>query len=319
MTDVVRAAVSDAVRGRYGPIVRWDGPYPREWSWQFHADTAGRGPTSLVIKVPKWEETPDLDTALAAGPQEDTRAEFDALTTIRDAVLRSGDAGLAVVVPVAYVPEVNAIVMERLNARPLRSLLGWRRDGDLLGEVFARLGRWLALFHDLGATDPEPFDGRGRPVPILPVGSPVLVEASDRLAAVARRLDGVVSDAGTIHGDLTLGNVLVTIDHRVAVIDPNRSSGRPSQDSAHLLTEVRLGRGQLLTAGRLRPPRTVARWRDALVASQPRLDPRVLRHDEAAAAMERWRGFTESSHPVGVRWLAERIFSAEVNRLLDAC
>ena len=102
-----------------------------------------------MVKVPRWEEAPTLEAALAAGPQESTRREHATLEAIAAAVAASGDPGLAAVAPVAYLPALNAVVTERLVAGPLRSRLGsWPGAEGRQVEVLRRTGRWLRLYHE---------------------------------------------------------------------------------------------------------------------------------------------------------------------------
>lgn len=305
MTDPVRPAVEDAI----GSALRsWSGPRPREWSWHFAATTEAG--IALIVKVPRWEEAPRLEDALAAGPQDDTRAEFAALEAIHAAVEASGDPGLVAVRPVAYLPEVNAIVMERLASRSLGERLGFRRgDG---ADLFAAVGRWLDLYHGLapvhtGAPNPRDGSAAGFAGP--------MVDLAGRLVA-ARRSLGERRVLGITHGDLTLGNILVTDDGRVAVIDPNRLAGPLASDGARLLAEARVGRRQLRTLGRWSPPGVVDDWADALIRSQPRLDPAEARVAEAEAVFARWLEFRVGRGRVA-RMIGDRVFAGELSRLLD--
>ena len=86
-------------------LVSLSAPQGCAWSFQFAlvVDAPG-GRRHLAVKVPRWEEAPTLEAALAAGPQESTRREHATLEAIAAAVTASGDPRLAAVVPVAYVP-----------------------------------------------------------------------------------------------------------------------------------------------------------------------------------------------------------------------
>ena len=283
--EAIRAAVGAAVGPSHGAITGWSGPDSRPWSWHFAVRTEGG---ALVVKVPRWEGIASLEAALAAGPQADTAAEFAALRSIEQMVATSGDAGLAAVVPVAYVSAVNAIVMERLEAASLRSRLGIGAPNQA-EEWFGSLGRWLGHYHRTGAaTDTafavvaelERWEGASR----LHHG---LRDEVAQARAAARRLEGRIVVTGAQHGDLTLGNVLITADGRVAVIDPNWTTGRHEVDAARILTEALLGRSQLLTFGLRRGTAVVDRWERALVAGHGRLDPAVLAYDRGAEALDR--------------------------------
>jgi len=294
--DRVRRAVERALPVAYGGVIRWSGPTGGEWSWMFAALTGGQAPAALLVKVPRWDQAPDLPAALAAGPQRDTEEEFRALEAIAAVVAGAGDPGLTAVVPVAYVAEVNAIVTERLNARPIRRRLG-RGRGDAAA-LFGRVGRWLRVFHASGSPTTGTFPATAEEAAFTDIagraGRGDLGDAAAALAAAARRREGRAVATGVLHGDLSLGNVLVTIDDRVAVIDPNRYPGRLAVDPAHLLTEARLGRRQLAGAGLTRRAGVVERWTDALLEGYPGLDPDLVAYERAAATVRRWASLEEA-------------------------
>lgn len=313
MIDRVERAVSRAVERELGrPVTRWGRLVEREWSWQMSLHIAGPSGGELLLKIPRWEEAPTLAAALEAGEQEATRREFAGLRRIEAAVLASGDPGLTAVAPVAYVPEVNGILMHRLDGEPLlrRIGLGGRRPSD--AALFARIGRWIRVFHSIdggpgrrrfSATDEiersrlleERLRGRGR----LPVG---LARAMSSLRTSAERFDGVEEPEAEIHGDLNASNVVVARDDRIAVIDPNREQGPALEDAARILVDVRLTGRQLMTAGLFRPRRLLDDWQARVVegagyGAEPLLDYRLARR-----AVERWAEIEEELG--GVRRLA---------------
>ena len=320
-SDRIRAAVEEALPSGYGGVASWHGPRTGEWSWTFRVETGGAAPATLLVKVPRWEDATDLADALAAGPQQDTEEEYRALEAIAAAVAASGDPGLAAVVPVAYVPEVNAIVTELLRARPLRDRLRGGRGGRSASAYFRRAGRWLAVFHGSGDRRPRPFlPGEADDFDQIAAhlgGS--LGQAASDLVAAGRVLTGRPTLEVVAHGDFSMANILVTIDDRVAVVDPNRYRARPSADVAHLLIEARLSRRQLLSAGIGGRRRTVEAWAAAMSEGYPELDPVLLSYDRAAAAVRRWAEVEERLRGVGRVALvpARRLLRSEVASLLE--
>ena len=288
--DDVRAAVSAAVAGTHGAIVGWRGPARRPWSWQFRAETVGARSGRLLVKVPRWEGVGTLEAALVAGPQAASAGEFSALGEIYAEVRASGDPGLTAVVPVAYVAAVNALVMEDLDAVSLRLRLGAGRGPAEAVEWFAGIGRWLGRYHRRpGRAIPARFSAVAEVTrwEEAGLGHPGLRRSLALARAAAESLDGRTVMHGVQHGDLTLGNVLVTREGKVAVIDPNGTTGRWEADAARLLAEIRLGRGQLLTLGAMRPGSLVDRWARALAQGHGGLDAGVLAYDRGAEALQR--------------------------------
>lgn len=259
---LLRDRLAAAVPGWYGGRARMaslSGPRRCAWSFQFDLlveTPAGR--RHLVVKIPRWEEAPTLETALAAGPQQSTRREHATLEAISVAVEASGDLGLAAVLPVAYLADLNAVVTERLDAVPLRSRLGPRPGAEgRQAEALRRAGRWLRLYHDnvagavAGALDGAALAAELEDLSAHPSVPLLLQETLAALARQARERDGSPAVVGAAHGDFNLANVLITGDGRVAVLDPNLVPGPVLQDAAKLLTDLRLRRGRALTLGRV--------------------------------------------------------------------
>lgn len=259
----VRVALDDAVPlwlGTGARVSALSGPHAHAWSFLFDltAETSS-GWRRLVVKIPRWEEAPTLEAALAAGPQESTRREHATLEALAAAVAGSADPGLAVVLPVAYLPGINAVVTERLEAAPLRSRLGrWPGSERREAEVLRRAGRALRLYHDrVAGAVAGTFDGE-RLAAELEAEAARLGGIPSRwsaaLASLARQAREHHRDPvllGAAHGDFNLANVLVTGDGRVAILDPNLVPGPLLVDVAKLLTDLRMRRSRALTLGLL--------------------------------------------------------------------
>jgi hypothetical protein len=257
----VRSALEAAVPAWCGPgaeVATLSGPQTHAWSFQFDlAVQAPAGGRRLVVKIPRWDEAPTLSAALAAGPQEGTRQEHAALEALAAAVAGSGDPGLAAVAPVAYLPGINAVVTERLQAVPLRSRLGrWPGSEGRQAETLRRAGRALRLYHDsVAAAVAAVLDGEvlaaGLEGDAARLGAGSWPAALASLARQARALHGRPARLGAAHGDFNLANVLVTGDGRVAILDPNLVPGPLLADAAKFLTDLRMRRSRALTLGLL--------------------------------------------------------------------
>ena len=299
------AALRSAIEEALGPavtVVGFEGPEQMEWSFHFEVHVRGwrSGEVTLLAKVPRWGEAPTLDAAVAAGPQEATRLEFESLGRLHSAILDSGDPGLAAVEPVAFVEPVNAIVMTHLRSRPLQARLGLGKGGGDPAALFQRIGRWLRVLHDtLGAPEAAPgvFDAAAAVEDLRETEQVVrrkgpsprgLLTALAGLRAKAADIDGAETGAGVIHGDLSQGNVLVSPDERVALIDPNPAPGDIHLDAAHLLADVVARRSQLASLGMLRSPEVVAGWADDAAAGHGGLNKPVLEFYRSRALIDRW-------------------------------
>ncbi|MBN2112632.1 MAG: phosphotransferase [Acidimicrobiia bacterium] len=254
----VHAALAAAVPEWPGPaarLVALSPPRPHAWSIQFDltVESASRR-RALVVKIPRWEEAPTLEAALAAGPQEGTRREYATLEALAAAVAASGDPGVAAVLPVAYVAEINAVVTERLAARPLRAHLGRFPGGEgRCTEVLRRAGRVLRLYHErVAGASSGSLDGLslGEQLERMGARSPACGELLRERARQARERHGASAIVGATHGDCNLVNLLVTTDGRAALLDPNLVPGPLLADVAKFLVALRLRRERAVFVGR---------------------------------------------------------------------
>jgi hypothetical protein len=320
-SEAIRGAIEAALPPRYRPLMSWSEPRRRDWSW--HIDAAGGG-RRLLVKVPRWEGVDTLEAALGAGPQRDTEEEFSALGAIARAVAASGDTGLTAVHPVIYVPSVNAMVLEWLDGEPLRNRLGWATSVAGGGRLLELTGRWLRVGHRaLGPPIVEPLDGSpasvgwSEPIERLESGVPGLAASARAVVELGASLAGRPVATGTIHGDFSLRNVLVTGDGRVAVIDPNRYRGALVDDPARLAAELLVGRGRLATGGLAPGGHRTSLWISRMLAGFGDHDQAVFAYRCSAAVMQRWLELeAEASGPRrAVVAVNRRLFRREIGRL----
>lgn len=332
MTAVARveAALREWASAEFGPGARVEvsGPEPRDWSFLFSLTSASSGGTrDLIAKIPRWEEAPTLEAALAAGPQDTTREEHRVLAAVAAMVAGSGDPGLAAVPVLAYLPGLNAVVTERIDAVPLRRRLG----GPGGAAAVAAAGRWLRRFHAEVGEARTAWCEAGSVIATLEhaaSGLPARRAAGPRehLAALADRAAGLQGHSAPhagLHGDYNLANVLVDRSGRVAVLDPNLEWGPAAADAAKFLTALRVRRVRALTLG-LAGRHGLAALERAFLHESGVEDDALLRFLRAAATLERW---IEMEHRVEglprrspIRWaapVARRHFAAEADALLD--
>lgn len=290
----VRRAVAAAVPGWFGPgaVTTWPiAPTRHTWSYQFRPEvvTTDGAVARLVVKVPVWEEAPTLAEALAAGPQDDTRAEASMLEGIAASI---GGDGLAAVGVRGYLPEINAIVMDHFDGRPLRSLVGDPRRWTGLPEVFARVGRWLRAYHDdVAGVSVDPFAPGSVMAQVefafVALGGRALDEAFVRVRCALKGLAGRPVRMTRTHGDFTLANVLVSSEGAVAGLDPNRYEGPAVADLARLIVDVRTHRLRSATFGAMPSSSRLALWEEALLGGYGDVDAEVLAALVAVTSLQR--------------------------------
>ena len=177
--------------------------------------------------------------------------EFAATLRLYRAV--DGRLGLSAPRPIACLPDQSAIVTEEVDGTPFDRLLrraAWRRIGPpSLQTIATRIGGWLRAYQSAGTArgalsldaSRTYIDERLRHlVPrVLTAGDRVrALDLFDQLAADVRDGEPLVP----IHADFFPGNILVTNDGNVRVLDfATAQSGTRYHDLAHLFMHLELG------------------------------------------------------------------------------
>ncbi|MFQ5947737.1 MAG: phosphotransferase [Acidimicrobiia bacterium] len=354
-----RAAAAQVVERVTAGISAWYGdgsrlaatpspPIANDWSFVFRIRilTGDDRLVPLLVKVPHWNGVRTLRQATRAGEQPSTRREFEALRAMAAAVSSSSDEGLVAVQPVAYLSDLNAIVVEELRARPLRDLivrlgvgLGLEANRGRVAEAMERAGRWLRLFHGhaVGTTSGslqsvglvEELDELGARLAEM-VREPIeALDETRRLIAGVHKLAGRDIPITTLHGDCNLSNVLVTPRGAVALIDMNPVKGPALQDLAKLVVEPAVLAIQALTRGWFLRHGAIDRWESALIRGYgvDERDRQVLDVFVAVAILRKWAD-VEASISAGAgsvvgmsrRWAARLVWAhlrSELHRVVD--
>jgi hypothetical protein len=279
--------LEEAVREWYGPGARLvPGTPVRHRPWSVHllpTVTTPEREIRLVVKVPIWDEAPDLEAAIAAGPQAATLAEFETLRRIEAMV--AGDTRFAAVRAVGHLRDCNALVTERMEGVPLRALRRGR------SAALERLGALARRFHEeIGGarvvTGDQALAARMAAGLAPPSDTPAsLAAAGEAARRSAAGLAGRRIRLAVTHGDLGPSNVLVTPDGRVALLDPNMVEAPVEDDLAKLAVALRTSRLRLASGrpgGRRFPPE------EALLAGYGDYDADIYRSCRRIAAVRRW-------------------------------
>lgn len=221
--------------------------------------------------------------------------EWTGLRRIADGVAAAADPGLAAARPLAHVPELAAVVLERVDAPTGRRVLaaGARlRPGSAgtrarVDQLTAHAGRWLRVCH-------RAFDGLGTderdvsPAAVAALATDLADYLADRSGPVAGRagreaaavvsatsLDQVPRVVG--HGDFAVRNTFLDDGGRVCVIDPMpRWRTVALEDLARFVVSLRLQGAQVHGQGLLYPPalldRAERRLLDGYTDGEP-IDP----------------------------------------------
>ena len=245
----------------------------------------GAGHVRLFAKVAR---RPYLKTLTEAVSLERlrrlTQAEYEILRRVSQMVAASPTADrLAAIRPIAYLERWNALVMEEFPSTSVSRLLFSPRSlfassaqqASSLQALF-HSGVWLRQFHrTVGDSTGVAFDAQEMVQELdalIRKLRSIMNRPSyfDTLQAQVRswcmKLDQLPVTVVLSHGDFHLGNVLLSSDAEVAVIDFDQCSRKPIYaDVANLLTDLTVRKQQVLSYGLLIRRSRLARYEQSFL------------------------------------------------------
>ncbi len=228
----------------------------------------GPGRRRWVVKQPHTEWSQD-DVANPLSAQQ----EFEALRRLHEHF--SGlDLPFRVPRPVAFLPEVDAVVMEHVDGTTVKDLLHYgslRRPGKLLGGLAAS-GAFLRHLHALEVFPDVEVDLKERADQVLAVAEeklhPLGLDLPERVRRTLLELPPTLVSAPQVrlHGDFGPSNILLARDGSTVGLDPTLDAvGFPEED---LVRYVALTSGVIRLAPELVVP--------PLAAVRRRMEPQLL-------------------------------------------
>ena len=218
---------------------------------------------ALLVKIRRHPDFGVLQMLADAGLRNQGRDEFDTLRRLE--TLTGGSDAHCAVRAVEYLDEWNALVMEELRARPVKTYLEHPRVAfstqaqQRLEVVFERAGGLLRVFHDEVTT---PHDGPIVDAEAARTVASDLAELESRSdmqwdVAALRELVGRVARLGQdqpvphtrLHRDFNCANILVGDHDQVALLDPRMLEGPVYRDLAKLMVDLETLSVQGLTHG----------------------------------------------------------------------
>ena len=295
---------------RVDVLRRIEGPFSSVRQVRITAPSSA--PTVAYIKILKShgegaEELARLDRMVAR--------EHKTLLTVHRAA--EHHAKLRTVRPIAYVPQLRAIVTEAVPGHSLSEVLKHgQRDRERLASAAAGVGAWIRLYQTLDdpARDVELAERRQYLDERLQLLERRVLSSADRRNVLAL-FDRLARNVGVphvhgvrIHGDLAPTNIIVDPEGRVAVLDFTMvKAGTVYHDITHLYFHLELMR----LRRRRRWPHLGAvqqalleGYREGLTAEDPLFRLMLLQHavcHVALLAERRSRRFAAAYH-----WLARR-------------
>ncbi|MBE7551678.1 MAG: phosphotransferase [Anaerolineales bacterium] len=243
------------------------------WSTLYFLNVIDAGERrELVAKIARF---PDQTSPEVSWQSEELlirgRREFNTLTRVFHHFAQQPDPSLTALQPRAYLPEINAVVMDFVSGRAFYDECFTTR-GILTGQgrrralqIMERVGRWLRWFHHLPLehVPPERVFGPAhtfeallaavenlRALGVNPEGWPRWVETLATLRQINHH------EQVWTHGDFHLRNVLV-VQPQDGVLGLDTALERvdsPYLDLGKFIADLKTRRGMLLSGGLLPPP-----------------------------------------------------------------
>jgi hypothetical protein len=142
----------------YGPSAELLGSptfQSRPWSYFFRyvVRVSGVSTKALLVKIRHTETMSIIEAMGHEKMKAEMQDEYDSLVKIRKTFANLPDEFFAIR-PLAYYADLNVLVMEEADIRPVKSYfqaraMWWEGQARVSFEgILARVGRWLRIFHD---------------------------------------------------------------------------------------------------------------------------------------------------------------------------
>jgi hypothetical protein len=222
--------------------------------------------------------------------KSESKADYDLLQALAGMIQKRGDSSAGffsdreqafycAIRPLMFIAELGAVVMEELEARPLRQRLLKIETAlqpaqqNRLEHLFNHAGRWLRVYHEqLGSLHDGPFVSdqvyANFESAMAQIEAAGWFKLDSVRAAVKRAREKFAAQQlphGRLHWDFHCANILVTADERLGVLDFRLIDAPVYVDIARLMTDLQTYRLQVLSYGWFLRAEVVARFHAAIV------------------------------------------------------
>jgi thiamine kinase-like enzyme len=222
--------------------------------------------TPILVKIPheSWMHT--FREAIGSSHIQDViRNEYETMTAIADAIEASNHQKLFAIRPKAILLDFNALVMDEISIQMLKKqlimlpiILGAKEEWHQFEMYLNLSGDWLKVIHEKYSTNTlvSLYD-----LGIMEKVEGILVRLEQSQNRSLRHLRKLFDDLyessrkeqiriSSLHNDFHPGNIFMTDEGKVGVLDPNwLDSGPIFLDIASMLVYPATGRSQVLTLG----------------------------------------------------------------------
>ncbi len=308
--------------------------------FRFSLTKPGTAPQNLLVKIHRKPSMKTLQEAIEADTlRVDAQREFEVLRSFAEAIGQVSHPQLCAIQVVAYLPGFNAIVMQELEMRPFKDFyfelpffLGNSKYWTALEAHLTLAGELLKIIHTAF--------GQKQTAPLFSLGGLELVEREfsrlerfippSRLTSLRKKfltfyklIEDVVLPVAAVHKDYHLGNIFLSQEGKVGVLDPNwEERGAIYEDLARLLIDPVTRKLQIITQGLYFRRASAKRFEKSVLRGyfgSTDVDERLLSFYRALMALTIWRVHEENQLNQGslvflifggiIRWLFRRYFA----------
>lgn len=325
--DVVNKLLSDVTNKVEENLSDWYGDnakliqppefQPRNWSVfiRYKVNSTKHGQKAILVKIRRLRDSELTDSINDQGLREEGREDYKALKTIEELFGENGSIEsvkgvYSTVRPLAFFEELSALVMEELDARPLRKKFmdiktAYQSDHqENIETLLNSAGRWLRIFHEKLGNMEEGlfFDASIRDAMEKNLET---IETTSRLdfTALRKKLDSAQDkfkntkiSHGLLHRDFNCANVLVSNDGRIGVLDFHFVRGPIYIDIAKILTDIQTYSLQSFSQGKFINARLMTRFHQSVLKGyfgDEVLDDKALNLYSVFAILEKWQADEE--------------------------
>jgi len=325
--DVVNALLSDVTKKVEENLTSWYGEnatlvqppefQPRNWSVfiRYKVNTANDGQKAILVKIRRLRDSELMDSINNQGLREEGQEDYKALKVIEELFGKNGSLEdvkgvYSTVRPLAFFEELSALVMEELDARPLRKKFmdlktAYQPDHQKkIEDLLNSAGRWLRIFHEkLGNMQEGPFFDN--PIREAMEKNLETIETTSQLdfSSLRKKLDTAQDELkdnmithGLLHRDFNCANVLVSNDGRIGVLDFHFVRGPIYIDIAKILTDIQTYSLQSFSQGNFISSRLMARFHQSVLNGyfgDEELNSKALNLYSVFAILEKWQADEE--------------------------
>jgi hypothetical protein len=217
----------------------------RRYSFMFRYSVGRNGetPRSLLVKIPHQSWMKTIDEAVASEQiRAEVKFEYDILKSIARVVADSSETQLCALNPVGCLVDLNALVTEEIRLVMLKDrltktsiMLGGNKAWDDFALQLQLAGKLLKIIHKSFSSENEAllknlgvFDWVIRELDTLEernVGS--LNSLRIKFESLYNLIANEEVSMSSAHDDYHLGNIFVTDEGKIGVLDPNWKNDRP--------------------------------------------------------------------------------------------